>query len=165
MLTVSSENLLSFAKRFLTGRINWWAVPRKDAVTNFGNVVSVVLYRKPPFQVEMFVVPHKESSFTTHRHPDVDVIEFGLSGDADLYVNGKLSHTREDLALWLDNKVVTKPVTVDSTDWHSGEGFTTYAFLSIQEWLHGVEPSSVGLNWIGEPSSIEQAVMLNRSRV
>lgn len=154
------DELATFAKRFLTGRVNWRAVPRLNNVTNFGNVISFVLYREGQYQVELFIIPNDISTFTEHRHPDVDVVEFGLCGEGMLLVNGKLSHTEDELKAWLDGHIPTYPVRVRPTDMHSGYGMSPYAFLSIQHWLHGVVPSSVGLNWIGEPASVEQAQML-----
>lgn len=155
-----STELDMFAKRFLTGRINWWNVPRQHAITNFGNIISFVLYRKKPFQVELFIVPHETSQFTKHQHPDVDVIEFGLSGDADLFINDICTHSRDQIGEWLAGTQKTVPIRITPQDWHHGCGYTPYAFLSLQHWLHDVDPTSVGLNWIGPASSREQAALL-----
>ena len=154
-------DLEHFAKRFLTGRINWWDVPRQNAIINFGNIISLCLYRHPPFQVELFIVPHAPSSFTEHRHPDVDVLQFGLSGDAMLLLNRQESYSKSQVQQWLRNELVTPAIRIKPTDMHSGYGNTRYAFLSIQHWLNNVQPTSVGLNWVGEPSSVEQWAMLS----
>lgn len=161
----SDVDVEQFALHFLRGRISWRSVPRCNAIRNFGNIISLVLYREPPFQVELFIVPHDISTFTEHRHPDVDVVEFGLSGDAALYINGVPSCSKEDVQHWLHSDIATIPIHIGPTDVHSGEGFTPYSFLSIQKWLHGVQPSSVGLNWIGEPSSSEQWAMLTAKQI
>lgn len=154
------SELQQFAKRFLTGRINWWAIPRSPtAVTNFGNIISLILYRKGQFQVELFIVPHSQSQFCEHRHPDVDVMEFGLTGDAALFINSAPSCSEEDVNAWLLGEKETVPIHIAPTDLHSGCGYTPYAFLSIQHWLHNVPPSSVGLNWTGAPASEEQAAL------
>lgn len=153
------DTLEVFAKRFLTGRINWWKVPRQDAITDFGNIISFVIYRDYPFQVELFIVPHNISTFTVHQHPNVDVMEFGLSGKAALFINGKHSCSPEEVEQWLQGEIPTAPIRIKPTDWHSGEGYTPYAFLSIQQWLNNVPCTSVGLDWIGEPSSVEQYAM------
>ena len=163
-----SAQLDQFVKRFLTGRINWCGVPRIGAIRNFGNIISLVLYRKPPFQVELFIVPHQTSSFTVHKHPNVDVVEFGLTGDAELFINGQCTHSREQMAQWLSGSIHTYPIAISPESWHSGFGYTPYSFLSIQMWMNSVEPSSVGLDWEGEPSSDEQEALwslLDRSMV
>ncbi len=154
----SDTTVEQFALQFLKGRIIWRDVP-KMGIINFGNIISMLLYRQPPFQVELFIVPHDKSSFTNHRHPDVDTIEFGLCGDNELFVNGKEGHTREQIKLWLADNYKAMPIHIRPEDWHSGIGHTPYSFLSIQKWLNDVQPTSVGLNWIGEASSIEQEAM------
>ena len=154
------QELDQFAVRFLTGRINWrHGIPRYGAIRNFGNIVSMVLYHKPPFQVELFIVPHDTSTFTEHRHPDVNVYEFHLTGDAVLYRDGVAMATPEYVQQWINGTVEASLIPIPPTCVHSGMGFTPYAFLSIQEWLNDVHPTSVGLNWIGAPSSDEQQIM------
>lgn len=153
------DDLETFAKRFLLGRINWWAVPRQGGVINFGNIVRLLLVRQPPFQVELFIVPDAPSSFTVHTHPNVDVIEFGLTGDAGLFINAKPSCSEADVDRWLHGSIKTVPIRIRPWDDHSGMGKTPYAFLSIQQWLHGVYPTSVGLDWCGESASVEQEAM------
>lgn len=150
------SELEAFAKRFLLGRINWWNVPRQGAVINFGNIVRLLLVRQPPFQVELFIVPDAPSSFTEHTHPHVDVIQFGLTGDAGLFVNAQPSCSEEDVDRWLRGDIKTAPIHINPWDAHSGYGKTPYAFLSIQQWLPGVEMTSVGLDWVGQSSSVEQ---------
>ena len=159
MIQIDNPELAQFTKRFLTGRINWWAVPRANAITNFGNIISFVIYRKDQFQVELFIIPHAPSYFTSHRHPDVDVVEFGLSGYNMLYINGKQVYSTDDIAQWLSDELSTVPIHIAPTDYHSGTGIMPYAFLSIQHWLNKIPPTSVGLNWEGEPSSMEQEAL------
>ena len=151
--------LQQFAKRFLTGRINWQAIPRTNAIINFGNIISFVIYRKGQYQVELFIVPHKVSSFTNHRHPNVEVIEFPLSGVNTLFVNGKEAHTDLQAQQWLSGEVDSPLVPIHLTDYHSGTATMPYAFLSIQLWLNDISPTSVGLDWIGAPSSMEQEAL------
>lgn len=158
MIDKPGMNLDLFVKRFLTGRINWSAVPRLG-VTNFGNVVSVVLYRKGQFQVELLIGPTEGESFPAHRHPDVDSYEFPLSGENMLAMNGVDLYDRQQVKGWIAGAYKSQPVHISPDDWHSAISYTPYAFLSIQHWLHGVTPTSVGLNWIGETSSREQAAL------
>ena len=164
MKITPDSSVEDFALRFLRGRIIWRDVP-KLGITNFGNIISMLLYRQAPFQVELFIVPFDSSSFTEHRHPDVDTVEFGLCGDNELFINGKEGHTREQIALWLADNYKAMPIRIKPDDWHYGIGHTPYSFLSIQKWLHGVKPSSVGLNWEGAPASREQEIMWEQSRL
>lgn len=152
------KTLEEFTKKFLQGRINWWNVPRLG-ITNFGNIISMLLYRENPFQVELFIVPYHNSSFTNHRHPNVDTYEFPLAGIHTLFFDGKPLYSEEDMSNWIDRIRDTGPIHIPPEQFHSGKGKTPYAFLSIQQWLNNTEPTSVGLDWIGEPSSIEQEAL------
>jgi hypothetical protein len=155
------DALKQFAHEYLTGRYGWNHVPRMG-LTHFGNIISLILYRKGQFQVELFISPTETSEFSAHRHPDINAFEFPLSGRNVFYVNGEPVYNNRQIALWLWGKLPSQLIPVHHTDWHSGEGMTPYAFLSIQEWLHGVTPSSAGLNWEGPPSCQRQGELLER---
>lgn len=157
MILNEDTNVEQFALQFLKGRIIWRDIP-KLGITNYGNMISMLLFRQGQFQVELLIAPDNQSSFTEHRHPDVDTVEFGLCGDNELFINGREGHTREQIKLWLADNYKAMPIRIKPTDWHSGIGHTPYAFLSIQKWLNGVSPTSVGLNWEGMYSSEEQAI-------
>ena len=159
MKVTNETDIEQFAVHFLKGRIIWRNVP-KDGIINFGKIISLCLYRKGVFQVELFISTEHNSTFPNHRHPDVDTVEFGLSGYGQLFVNDKPSYTEQQMEAWLAGNFKALPIRIQPTDWHSGIGHKPYAFLSIQKWLNGVKPTSVGLNWEGEASSVEQEQML-----
>lgn len=121
---------------------------------DFGNVLSQVLYRDAPWQVEFVILRAGNAFPRQHRHPDVDAYEYDLSGGTPFFVNGvKPSDWKESHAL----------VRVRSTDWHGvGDVPRGACFLSIQEWLNGVNPSAVGLNWQGTPMSLQHRAMLKQ---
>lgn len=152
-----------FALYFLKGRMLWRDVPRLESIRNFGSIISMLLYRKPPFQVELLIVPHQQSSFTTHRHPDVDSVEYGLCGDHVFILNGEPGYTQEQMNSWLSGNYNTPLIHILPTDWHSGYNNSPYAFLSIQKWLHNVQPTSVGLNWEGELVSEEHKEIMAKA--
>ena len=158
-----SNDLQQFVKRFLTGRINWWKVPRSGAIINYGSIISLCLYRKAPFQVELFIVPYAPSSFTNHRHPHVDSYEFPLSGDHTLFFDSEPCYSKEAMEAWVKGIYNCEALSIPSTQYHSGVGRTPYAFLSMQQWPHGVEPISVGYDWEGLPSSTVHATLLTEA--
>lgn len=162
MKITSDTDIEQFAIHWLKGRIIWRDVP-KTGIRNFGTIISMLLYRKPPFQVELLIVPDATSSFPNHRHPDVDTVEFGLSGEGDLFIDGIPAYTREQIALWKDGKFKALPIRISPNNWHSGAARTPYSFLSIQKWLHGVEPTSVGLNWEGDLASTEHRDLIDKA--
>jgi len=48
----SDSTIEQFALHFLKGRIIWREVP-KMGITNFCSIMSMLRWRKPPFQVEL----------------------------------------------------------------------------------------------------------------
>lgn len=129
-------------------------------VYHFDPVDSLVLYRKPPFQVELFVIKNDGGFPEEHRHPDVDTIEVHLCGDIPLTINGKPPQS-----LFVPRPPI-EPLCLNRirpTDYHGAEKVPGGgAFLSIQHWLNGVTPTSVGLNWEGSPTSLTHAELLDR---
>lgn len=149
----ADPDLIDFTGRYLR-RPNWFAaVPTGGH--DFGNVVCLPLYRKPPFQVEMVIIPRK-TLVVEHCHPHIDAFEFHLIGDMNLVLRGKKVFTPEQVEAWKAGERSVRPVHIGPQDHHWGdirEG--PVAFLSIQKWL-GMDPTSVGLDWDGPPASPEQ---------
>lgn len=160
MWTNTTDDLAFFVRHFLTSRFQWWNIPRVDAIINFGSIVRLLLYRKDQFQVELFIVPDSNSSFTLHCHPNVDTYEFPLTGDNRLFLDGHCVFSDEQVQQWLTGAVKSQPVHIGPKCYHHGYGNTPYAFLSIQHWLNNIPPSSVGYDWEGIPSSLQHAQLL-----
>lgn len=124
----------------LEGFLHWWLASRPiQQVPEFGRVIhddqitGVVLYRQAPYQVQLFIVaPNAE--IDDHIHPNVDSYEVYLTGDVDFRVNGKSTQAPF--------------VRVAPDAWHGGSfGPQGGSFMSVQKWLNGVPPSSVGADW------------------
>lgn len=153
------RSLSAFAKWFMAQPLSALRPPGAAVYhyeTKAGAVHGIVLYRKAPFQVELFSgVPGRVQGldFPEHRHPNVDSIEVFLCGEVAFSLNGIASPFTEGLGeLAADGASAKcgKRVRVRPTDWHSAVlGPESGAFLSIQHWLNGVEPTSVGLDWDG----------------
>ena len=125
---------------------------------DFGPILSQVIYRSDPWQVEFVILRHALGLPPQHRHPDVDTYDFGLGGERPPFFVGNES------AVNLRDEI--RPLyRVASTDWHGiGEVPPRGAcFLSLQEWKNDVAPSAVGLNWEGTPMSIKHKIMLQRA--
>lgn len=128
-----------------------------------GNLHGVVLYRDGQYQVQLFTVaPH--SKIIEHRHPNVDTYELFFSGEFYFTINGK-KQFRLDSCLH-ENPNGIPPFCgwashIGPEDWHSGVfGAMGGCFISIQRWLNGVPPTSVGHDWLekgsDEPAPLEQ---------
>jgi quercetin dioxygenase-like cupin family protein len=123
----------------------WWlrtrpfSVPQTGAVRYLNGFAGVTLYRDGPFQVQLFIV-RPDCVSPSHAHPNIDSVEYGLAG------SGQETFTSER------NRRVGALVMIAPGELHAaGAEETGGAFISIQKWLNGVEPSSVELDWTGAP--------------
>jgi len=128
--------------------------PQNNAIFRTNNASALVLFREGQFQVELYI-GDPNSTTPEHSHPGVKSIIMFLSGEGNTTVNGNFvadptpyfNKVNEDGTSIL----FKQKVTVDPNDTH---GLTTYnrgfAFLSIEQWPDGVEPSSVTLHWHGD---------------
>jgi hypothetical protein len=112
---------------------------------------GMVLCRKPPYQVELFV-GHGPGRVPSHAHPNVSSIEVALSGGIRFFVEGRAVITDSMLQTRLDGTMsgLGAMVRIKEGVRHgavvSGKGGS---FLSVQRWLNGAKPSSVALDWEG----------------
>ncbi len=154
---MAHRNLAAFARWFLAQPLSALRPP-VDAtftvVTTGGRVEGMLLYRDAPYQVELFNAPRGGGHFPPHRHPNVDSIEYLLSGQIGFHVAGRAAPVEDVFAVAADGaaKLCGTIVRIRPSDWHGADvGPAGGVFLSIQRWLNGVPPSSVVLDWEGPP--------------
>ena len=117
---------------------------------DFGKFMSIVIYRKDNWQVELFFGLPEAKEAEAHTHPDVDSYEMHLTGKMNFHVNGVIA---ADNAITPETSGLSVPLTkrsfhkVFSDDIHGASPEGGIAFLSFQKWKNGVKPSSVGINW------------------
>jgi mannose-6-phosphate isomerase-like protein (cupin superfamily) len=106
--------------------------------TNFnGSLSGVVLFRDGCYQVQLFIVK-PDSVIEPHIHPNVDSFEVFIGGDIRFMCNDE----------WFEQNTIGDSIRVYPNSWHGGEfGGKGGCFLSIQKWLNGVSPTSVGDDW------------------
>jgi hypothetical protein len=121
------------------------------------SVITQVIFRYDRFQVELVILRGDSTWPGEHRHPDVDSVEVDLNNSVVFTKNGEKRNT-PDFQVPVQIGQVTQYcncVRLLPTDSHGicevAPGGA--AILSVQEWLNGVAPSSVGLNWDGVPVS------------
>lgn len=126
----------------LEGFLHWWmherviqAAPNEEGRLVFsGELYGIVLYRQPPYQVQLFIIP-PNCEIDDHIHPNVDSYEVYVSGDIKFRINGEVSE---------ENVIRVYP-----TSFHGGSfGPQGGCFVSVQKWLNNVEPTSVGADWV-----------------
>jgi len=123
--------------------LNWWLNTRyintpKEFPTNFNGTLSgAVLYRQDPYQVQLFIV-QPNSDIKPHIHPNVDSFE--------VFVGGDIKFLCDDVEY--EQNALGMSIRVKPNSWHGGKfGERGGCFLSVQKWLNGVFPTSVGDDW------------------
>lgn len=159
------DELDEFALWFVSQGPNLGKVPVMSAVTTLGhdgkggNVMSGVWYRKGQFQVELLMIAGPWI-IPEHTHPNIDSYQILLGGQIRFSRGGEWL-TPETYQVDV-NKDGTSPyrgqrIRVNHNDPHGGVvGPHGVMYFSVQHWLNGVEPHSVGLDWNGRTASQEQ---------
>ena len=145
------DELSKFAHYYLnsnlTGKIY---TPIKNGLIFEGGMTGIVLYRHEQFQVELFIVK-PNLIIPEHTHPDIDSYECFLYG-MNFTHSGKTITSREQALEEKNGYPIYsyQTIRVKPNDVHGGTA-SEYggAFLSIQHWLNGVEPSHVNASWAG----------------
>jgi hypothetical protein len=127
----------------LTAFLHFWLLmkplmpPMEDSLDFSGNLSGIVIYRSGQYQVQLFIIA-PDAVIKPHCHPNVDSYEVTVCGEVAFEVNG---FRHEDRALW-------DHVRVLPTDEHTAYvGKGGGAFISVQKWLNGIKPTSVGWDW------------------
>jgi hypothetical protein len=121
-------------------------------VRNSGNRMSMIVYREPPFQVEL-VIWMPGCVVPAHRHPNIDSIQLAVSGELTLLLGSDEATTNELVArskTWKAETLAKRPVRVRASDWHGGKtGSTGATFFSFQQWTEGSKQTAAGIDWHG----------------
>lgn len=116
-----------------------------------GSICGSVLYRQPPWQVQMFILT-PNTTVPQHRHPNVDSFEVYLSGEIEFSIDGEILTPFKDGSepdFMGAHKFFGKTVRVSPSSWHGAQtGAKGGAFLSIQKWMNDVAPTNVGDDWV-----------------
>lgn len=127
----------------LTAFLSWWMqvrpiAPPADTPTNQnGHLSGAVLYRQDCYQVQLFIV-EPDSVIEPHIHPNVDSYEVFVSGDIEFMCDD----------VWYKQEQYGANIRVKPSSYHGGRfGARGGCFLSVQKWLNGVPPTSVGDDW------------------
>ena len=130
--------------------VNWYLdnkmplmIPWDAKVTQTDDATAICIFRKPPFQLEMYII-HPNKVVPEHSHPDMDVITMIMGG----------------------GKTAPKSTTGVSSTWglisenlkdgekHGGQAreFSNdgYVILSFEKWPENVEMTSAAINWLGK---------------
>ncbi len=142
-----------FCESFLKDMPVIGAVPYAGAVTKVQDVTGILLYRKGPFQVEMFACP-EGTIIPEHTHPNVDTVQ--------VYVGGNIIFTHSGLYTYPADGVRAMDgplrcanrrghlLRVRPDDRHGAVvGKGGGVFMAVQHWLNGIAPHSVAADYDG----------------
>jgi len=125
--------------------------PMEEPIHRYNGLTSIVLYRHNEYQVEQFILdPMLETP--DHAHPNVDSVEIFYAGDLYFRHQGKLLSTHEQCQLVRPDgqqQLYGVMWRVRENESHGvNAGPRGCSFLSVQRWLNGVKPHSVGKDWV-----------------
>ncbi len=146
------KELSKFRRWFMKEGPRFGEVPWHNAITDIHGVVGVLWYRKPPFQVQLFIASGPYI-IPEHTHPNVDSCELMIGGKFLPSCEGRWVTNDERTAIaeaGIENPYQGKVVWVPSETVHGaliGAGGAT--FMSIQHWKNGVLPHCVGQDYDG----------------
>ena len=127
-------------------------VPLLGAVSKIEDVTSVLWFRQPPFQVQLFIVP-PNYVIPEHTHPNVDSYEVYLGGQIKFSHGGRWVVNDMEIAAPTPQGLAPlrgKLIRVRPTDRHGGSfGPEGGVFMSVQRWINGVAPHCVAADYNG----------------
>lgn len=146
------DTLERFLDWFFTSAPPIGFVPLFEAVRKIEDVTAVLWYRKAPYQVQMFIVP-PNYVIPEHRHPNVDSVEVYVGGQIKFSHKGKWVIADPSLCQPDEDGLPLKrgtTIRVRPDDLHGGVfGASGGVFLSVQQWLNGVQPHCVAADYDG----------------
>ena len=164
MIDPKQDELSHFAHWYLSGQVDKVYSPMKNGLIFFEGLSGLVLFRQGFFQVELFLSP-PNTFIPEHTHPDVDSYECFLQG-MEFNLNGETITSLNEATKEQDGYPIQmhSTIRVRPNERHGGKTSDKGgAFISIQHWLNGVEPSNVGLNWDGKTMGTIHTNHLNKT--
>lgn len=156
------DPLAAFANWFIQQPLGIHQLPF-DGVTKVGAFSGVVLYRKAPFQVQLWLAD-PNSEIPDHSHPHIDQIQQYLSGELSMRLNGNVVMPMEavkDDGTGLSTAKYAH-LRVRPTDNHGATiGPRGACFMNFQYFLDN-NPRSGHLDWEGEPLSHDHAIAIQK---
>lgn len=155
----ADDILEEFLGWFLKKESGIGAIPFFGAVNSIEGVTSVLWFRQPPFQVQLFVVPPGHV-IPEHTHPNVDSFEVYLGGQISFSHGGKfVTRWEADGANEVGLPVHRgRVIRVRPDDLHGGVfGPAGGVFMSVQHWLNGVQPHCVAADYSGTVMGLDHA--------
>lgn len=160
--------LTNFLFWFLNQPIGMIQCPEEPGtLTHYESVFTLTLYRNDPWQVELVIIkPGLPPWPGEHCHPNVDSYEVTWYNNVNFTKNGKVVNGPElvvPVELAKGSFALAKCVRLKPTDYHGINNLPEGgSLISVQRWLNGVKPTSVGNDWRGQPTTEAHAELLRQ---
>ena len=145
------DELTRFLEWYLNAGLRIF-VPLENFVHFVEGVTGLTIYRSGEYQVQLFTAT-PNTVIPSHLHPNVDSYEVALSG-MEFFLNDKVVLPRWYANMQASNSNLStshyEVVRVLPDSPHSAiAGDKGGSFMSVQHWINGVSPTSVGNDWDG----------------
>jgi len=127
----------------LTAFLHYWLhyrtllVPNDMPMDFADKLAGVVLFREDQYQVQLFTL-QPNTVIHAHCHPNVDSYEVHIGGDLTFEVDGFVH----------SNRAMLDHIRIFPHSKHTAiSGPRGGCFVSVQKWLNGVKPTTVGHDW------------------
>jgi hypothetical protein len=155
--------LADFTKNFLRCPITDWQIP-EDGIRFFSNIVTTVLLKESPFQVELVqILPGPRDTVGLHRHPHINSYLIHVAGKSAFVSDENPKRVRRYLKIVKPSYVEPGHlVSVPSTHYHGVvPGPNGVIFLNFEQWEG--EITSAAIDWEGEKIDSEHAELCSQS--
>jgi hypothetical protein len=145
------EDFAAWYRSTLYGKLS---LVQHDGISVVVPGMGLTVYRKPPFQVQLFLFRPNET-ILEHAHPHVDSYEVYLCGEMLLTLEGKTAYDLKQVYRLPGGGCSGngQMIRIPPGAVHGGTiGPLGGAFLSIQHWLNG-NPGPIHEDWVGVDGS------------
>jgi len=120
--------------------ISPWSLTESH-LTFIDGVVGYVIHREGQFQTQLFGV-QPNVIIPNHHHPNIDSYEVAMHGVTFIHSGRTIPSKimRPGMAIYVDHDDLHEAYTLENGG----------CFLSVQQWLNDVPPTSVETDWSGD---------------
>jgi hypothetical protein len=130
-------------------------IPWDAEVIASDDATAICLFRKAPYQVELYLV-HPNIAIPVHSHPEMEAVIIRLGG-------GCLG---DRLASGLSSEWGMFGGKTKESQTHGGRGFgfstKGYAMLTFQKWPEGAQLTSAAVHWKGDTAGPKQDAIIKK---
>jgi len=137
------DTLENFVDWYMSARMPMM-IPWDSAVRQTDDATTICLFKKPPYQVEIYLI-HENQSIPLHGHPGIEVITM-LGAGGRLWLPSDTSLSLGSSWGSLSSKLQGDEVHGGNTWSKLSDGFCLYSF---EKWPSDIKMTSAAIQWKG----------------